>query len=161
MYFCSFSVPHKLVNIFILFSFFLTIFTALASFLWFRVYYRHLVSYFLDNNKPKLSGLLSTTVDRGIFCLLLGSIHRLLLNSPDLQLAVLGLTELLWIFSRCLFLAWSANTSSLAVFLGIFGSLLRMLFQLSSLAYSLSGEIFLNEFVHKHIIYIFLFSWGC
>jgi len=61
------------------------------------------IKYFLSNNKTGIKGIIASTVDRGIVCVLFGLAHRMLLKNPNLQLWALLAIEFLWIVSRYIY----------------------------------------------------------
>lgn len=90
MEFFSASYGHKVVNAFILLVFFLIIFCSTGFYLFCWSYYRKKVAYLTENITFRVSAIFAFTLDRGIFCLLLGAAHRLLIDETDLQLMALG-----------------------------------------------------------------------
>lgn len=85
----SSSFLHKLQVVAIIYAYFLVFFFALTSMMLCRSAYGKLLKYVFHNCKKPLSSTLYMTVTFGIYNILLGFIHRLLLSYPLTQLYLL------------------------------------------------------------------------
>lgn len=135
--FFSANFQHKIVNCAILFFFMMVIFCSFAFYIWLWSLPRCRVSYFTENIKVRLNGLLSYTIDRGVICVLFGAIHQLLLYKPNLQLLALGLCEIGWIVSQIICINNKAYKCSLLVWLNIIQGFFRVGFQFTCYLYSI------------------------
>lgn len=82
--------PYRaLFNTSLLALLFIIIIFSFGGFILLRWHYRQKVKLFLDHHKSDVKGILAATIDRGIFCGLLGVVHRLFLESGSLQIMVL------------------------------------------------------------------------
>ena len=98
---------HNLLNLFFVYFYFIILMVAAAIFMLFKSHYKSMSKYFLET-KSNLRGVYSSMIDRGIICVLLGFVHRILLDSPNEQLVALLLIEVGWICSRVYFLRTDA-----------------------------------------------------
>lgn len=137
--FYSGNLKHKMVNLFIIGFLFSIIFVTLACFFWFRAYYCRKVRYLIEQSKSSLIGIVCSSIDRGLICLIFGVAHRILLNFPNAQLLVLGILQLIWITSRYIFLNRSVYHQKLLIFINTLSSMMRIIFQLTSFIYSHSS----------------------
>jgi hypothetical protein len=101
--FFSACFKHKLLNLSILLLFFLLLFTVIGLLFWAKFHYGQRVKYLLDESQSKLPVIWGIIIDRGIICVLFGSVHQLLINAPNLQLFVLAVIEILWIIKKVIF----------------------------------------------------------
>lgn len=90
----SSSFLHKLQVVVIIFGYFFIFFFTLTSTILYRSTYGKLLKYIFHNCKKPLSSTLYMTVTFGIYNILLGFIHRLLLSYPITQLYVLLVVEI-------------------------------------------------------------------
>jgi hypothetical protein len=108
MEFFSKSFEHKSINAFILLIFFNILFCSIAFYLFCWFLYRKKIVNLTDNITLKISAIIASTFDRGLFCLILGAVHQLLLKKNNMQLVILGSIEALWIISKIIFI-WESN----------------------------------------------------
>lgn len=90
----SSSFLHKLQVVAIIYTYFLVFFFALSSMILYRSTYGKLLKYIFHNCKYPLSSTLYMTVTFGIYNILLGFTHRLLLSYPTTQLYALLVVEI-------------------------------------------------------------------
>lgn len=90
----SSSFLHKLQVVAIIYSYFLVFFFALTSMMLYRSTYGKLLKYVFHNCKKPLSSTPYMTISFGIYNIMLGFIHRLLLSYPLAQLYLLITVEM-------------------------------------------------------------------
>lgn len=95
---------HKLLNTFILFFFFLLLFTVFGLIPWGKFHYKKKVKYLLDEKKDKGQVLWGVAFDRGILCYLFGATHFFFLGFPGLQLFILIFIETFWVIKKVYFI---------------------------------------------------------
>lgn len=90
LYLFSPRFSFKIMNICAIFIFWLILFSSLGAFFWFKASYKKKASYLMEEYRGRSTGLFAITLDRGLFCLIFGVAHRILLKEPSAQLLVLG-----------------------------------------------------------------------
>ena len=89
--FFSACFTHRIVNIFIVFFFYLVFTTGFAIFIFFKICYKKHLNKFIENSKANWVGMIGYTIDRGVICIIFGAAHQLLLSLPDYQILTLSL----------------------------------------------------------------------
>jgi hypothetical protein len=88
--FFSVSFTHKGINLITFIVFYFIVFCSTAFYLYCWYLHGKKISYLTDNASLKLSGMMAYTFDRGMICLVLGSVHRLTLLCGKDQLLILA-----------------------------------------------------------------------
>jgi hypothetical protein len=88
--FFSASFTHKGINVVIIVIFYFIVFFSTAFYLYCWYLHGKKMSYLTDNASLNFSGMIAYTFDRGIICLVLGSVHRLTLLCGKDQLFILA-----------------------------------------------------------------------
>jgi len=111
-----------------LMNMFVVLIASISIFMFALGFMKTKAKYFLSNNESSLSGIISSTIDRGIICAIFGFTHRLLINYPNIQLCALFSIEIAWIISRFIFMKRKGYESSVLVCIWILLGLFRGVF---------------------------------
>lgn len=133
--FFSAKFDHKCSNAFILAFFFLVIWTSIALPPLLKFSHGGKVRCILDDYALSLQGMVCYVLDNGIFFLLLGSAHQLLIEFPNIQLILLFNLDCVWTVVKCYFFFKKIPKSRLLYLSSIVENMIRLSFQVVSYLY--------------------------
>lgn len=158
--FFSASFPHKIVNIFITLFFYIILFVAVGGILWFRFRNKSNISYLLENSRNCFCGLASSIIDHGLVCVLLGAIHRVTMNHPNLQLFFLSIIEISWLLIKLKFLIGGIYRLVVPEWIMQCSGLLRICFLLTFYFYSTTDQrLLINDGIQSTMVVLFIVLW--
>ncbi len=74
-------------------------------------------------------------IDRGVICLLFGTVHQLFISSKNMQLGLLGIIEIGWIVKKVISIYRGLYQEKLLVCASILNGFCRVLLQISIYLY--------------------------
>lgn len=87
--FFSVSMRHKAINFSLILLFYFIIVSSIAIVWLFVIHYNRRAKMLIEG-RFCLGRLFTLTIEKGIFYLIFGAVHQLLINSPNLQISILG-----------------------------------------------------------------------
>ena len=143
----------------IYFFFFLLVFS-IGGFLWFFFNYRKLIKYFLeDTKKVSIEAIVLESLERGIFPLLFGSVHALLIDNLTLQTIVLAVVELSYLCVKVFNIQSSTPQYKFKVGMFAITSILRLGFIVTFYQYETQGNPVIINVIHHDLIWLYLICW--
>lgn len=155
------NITMKIQVVAIIFFYFFIVFVSVALMMLYKAAYRKLTKIIYENCRRPQNSLCYMTFSFGIYNILLGIVHRLFINSPNLQIYLLTAIELSYLIV-IVYLIWNRffENTLLGIVLGLM-NFLRIIFNITFILYSNhpQTETWVGP-VQQFTFYSLIAAWG-